>query len=267
MTYADPFPLGNDTTVYKKLPGNFVSPSTVDGHPILKIDPQALTFLAQAAMRDVSHLLRSTHLEKLAAILTDPEASANDRFVALELLKNAVIAADMVFPSCQDTGTAIVFAKKGQQIWTGADDAAYLSEGIAKTYAEDNLRYSQMAALSMYEEVNTGTNLPAQIDIMATPGDTYQFLFLAKGGGSANKTFLYQETKALLNPDSLKAFIGEKMKSLGTSACLTRSIHSSKQFIPLSKSFQGSSQFAVGVALFNLLPFIRLFLASGESET
>lgn len=217
--YVDPLPLGSDTTVYKKLSNDFVSVSQFEGKDILKIDPQGLALVAEVAMKDVSHLLRTSHLEKLAAILKDPEASNNDRFVALELLKNAVIAADMIFPSCQDTGTAIVFGKKGEQVWTGGGDEAALSKGIYKTYTEDNLRYSQMAPLTMYDEVNTGTNLPAQIDIMATAGNEYRFLFLAKGGGSANKTFLYQETKALLNPASLKKFVAEKMKSLGTSAC------------------------------------------------
>ncbi len=186
---------------------------------ILRIAPEALRELARAALREVSFFLRPEHNRQVAAILDDPAASANDRAVALALLRNAEISAQGVLPLCQDTGTAIVVAKKGQQIWTGCDDAAWLSAGIAAAYAEENLRYSQTAALSMYEEVNTGTNLPAQIDIEAVPGDEYRFLFMAKGGGSANKTFLYQETKAVLNPTALKRFLVEKMKTLGTAAC------------------------------------------------
>jgi fumarate hydratase class I len=213
------FPLGADDTSYRKLTGDHVSTVSFEGEPIVKVAPAALTLLARQAFVDCQHLLRPGHLAQLAAILDDPDASANDKFVALDLLKNANIAAGKVLPMCQDTGTAIVMAKKGQQVWTGADDAAALSEGIRRTYAETNLRYSQVAPLSMYEEVNTGDNLPAQIDIYAEPGDEYHFLFIAKGGGSANKSFLYQQSKAVLNPKSLLKFIDEKIRTLGTAAC------------------------------------------------
>lgn len=213
------FQLGADETSYRLLTSDHVAVESFAGKPVLRVDPKALSLLAHAALDDVSHLLRPGHLGQLRAILDDPEASSNDRFVALELLKNASIAAGRVLPMCQDTGTAIVVAHKGEQVWTGADDAAYLSEGIRGSYAEGNLRYSQMAPLSMYEEVNTGTNLPAQIDILAEPGDEYHFLFMAKGGGSANKTFLYQETRATLSPKSLAKFFADKTATLGTSAC------------------------------------------------
>ena len=213
------FPLGQDTTVYRKLTGDFVETASFAGQPVVKVRPEALILLAKTAFRDVSHLLRTNHLKQLRAILDDGEASDNDRFVAYELLKNANIAAGGVLPMCQDTGTAIVMAKKGQRVWTGFNDEAALAEGIQRTYAECNLRYSQMAPLTMYDEVNTGTNLPAQFDIYATPGEDYEFLFIAKGGGSANKTYLYQETKALLNPASLLKFVAEKIKTLGTAAC------------------------------------------------
>jgi len=186
---------------------------------ILTIPPETLRDLAAEAMRDVSHLLRPSHLEQLAMILEDPEATDNDRFVALELLRNANVAAGMVLPSCQDTGTAIVVGYKGENVYTGTDDTEWLSRGIEHTYTQTNLRYSQMAPLTMYEERNTGTNLPAQVEIYATQGDEYELLFLAKGGGSANKAFLYQETRALLNPESLVTFLDEKMRTLGTSAC------------------------------------------------
>jgi fumarate hydratase class I len=175
--------------------------------------------LANEAMRDVSFLLRTAHFEKVAAILKDPQASANDRNVALAMLRNGDIASKGILPFCQDTGTAIIIGKKGQQIWTGVKDEEYLSKGVYKTYTEENLRYSQSAPLDMYNEVDTGTNLPAQIELYATDGMEYQFLFLAKGGGSANKTMLYQETKALLNPTSLAKFLTEKMKTLGTAGC------------------------------------------------
>lgn len=217
--YAPLLQLGDDVTPYRRLSREYVSVSEFDGHPVLKVAPEALTVLADAAIKEVSHLYRSSHLQQLRAILDDPEASANDRFVALQLLKNANIAAGMVLPGCQDTGTAIVMAKKGQQVWTGGGDQEALSRGIYRAYAEDNLRYSQIAPLSMYEEKNTGTNLPAQIDIEAVDGESYKFLFITKGGGSANKTFLFQETKALLNPDSLMRFLGEKLPLLGTAAC------------------------------------------------
>lgn len=217
--YQDPFPLGKDTTEYRLLTKDYVSLSEFEGKPILKVDPEGLTFLANQAMKDISFMLRPAHLAQVAAILDDPEASNNDRYVALTMLRNAEISSRGILPFCQDTGTATIVAKKGQQVWTGANDAEALSKGVYKTYTEENLRYSQTVPLDMYKEVNSGTNLPAQIDIMATEGMKYEFLFIAKGGGSANKTFLYQETKALLNPKSLKQFLVEKMKSLGTAAC------------------------------------------------
>ncbi len=215
------FPFGEDQTAYRLLDGSarWVSTAPFADTEILKIAPKALRELARIALREVSFFLRPAHNEQCAVILDDPAASANDRAVALALLRNAEIAAQGVLPLCQDTGTAIIMAKKGQQVWTGGYDAAQLSAGIAAAYAEENLRYSQTAALSMYEETNTGTNLPAQIDIEAVAGDEYRFLFMAKGGGSANKTFLFQETKAILNPMALQRFLAEKMKSLGTAAC------------------------------------------------
>ena len=217
--YQKPFPLGADATAYRLLTKEFVSESTFEGRPVLKVAPEGLTCLAQAAFKDVAHLLRTSHLEGLAGILKDPEASPNDRVVALEMIKNAVISAEGVLPMCQDTGTAIVIGKKGQQVWTGACDEEALARGVFKAYTENFLRYSQNAPLSMYEEKNTGCNLPAQIDLYAAEGDTYEFLFIAKGGGSANKTFLFQETKALLTPETLSAFMANKMKTLGTAAC------------------------------------------------
>jgi fumarate hydratase class I len=219
FVYQDPFPLGPDITEYECLGTEHVSVSEFDGQPILKIAPEALALLANEAMKAINFTLRPGHLAQVAAILDDPEASENDRMVALMLLKNAEIAAKGILPACQDTGTATVVGKKGQQVWTGCDDAEWLSKGIHQTYQEENLRYSQTAPLTMYEEVNTKTNLPAQIDLYATEGDAYKFLFVSKGGGSANKTFLYQETKALLNPKRLKEFAIEKMRSLGTAAC------------------------------------------------
>ncbi len=217
--FADLFPVSADETPYRKLTGEHVSVERFGGRDILVVDPAALTLLAEAAFRDISHLLRPGHLAQLRAIMDDPEASPNDRFVALELMKNANISAAMILPMCQDTGTAIILGKKGQRVWTDADDALALSEGVAGAYARLNLRYSQMAPLTLYDEVNTGNNLPAQIDLMATEGEAYKFLFMAKGGGSANKTFLYQQTKALLNPQSLMAFLHEQVRSLGTAAC------------------------------------------------
>ncbi|HXF76461.1 MAG TPA: fumarate hydratase [Methylomirabilota bacterium] len=219
FVYQDPLPLENDTTQYRLLTKDYVSLSSFEGREILKIEPEALTLLANVAIRDVSFLLRTAHLEKVAAILKDPQASNNDRYVALAMLRNADTAAKGILPFCQDTGTATIFAKKGQQVWTGVKDEEYLAKGVYKTYTEENLRYSQTAPLNMYEEVDTGTNLPAQIDIMASDGMEYQFLFVTKGGGSANKTMLYQETKALLNPASLEKFLTEKMKTLGTAGC------------------------------------------------
>ena len=219
FVYQDPLPIEKDATRYRLLTKDYVSVTEFEGHEILKVDPAALTLLANVAIRDVSFLLRTAHLEKVAAILKDPNASSNDRYVALAMLRNADTAAKGILPFCQDTGTATIVAKKGQRVWTGVKDEEYLARGVYKTYTEENLRYSQTAALNMYEEVDTGTNLPAQIDIMASDGMEYQFLFVTKGGGSANKTMLYQETKALLNPASLEKFLTEKMKTLGTAGC------------------------------------------------
>jgi fumarate hydratase class I len=217
--YQEPFPMGKDKTEYYLLTKNYVSVSQFEGNEILKIEPEGLTELSRVAMRDCSFLLRAEHQKQVAKILDDPEASENDKYVALTMLRNAEISAKGVLPFCQDTGTATIFAKKGQQVWTGGGDEKALSKGVYETYTEENLRYSQNAPLNMYDEVNTGTNLPAQIDIMATDGDEYKFLFIAKGGGSANKSALFQETKALLNPKSLEKFLTEKMKTLGTAAC------------------------------------------------
>ncbi|HXV23749.1 MAG TPA: fumarate hydratase [Alphaproteobacteria bacterium] len=218
--FQEMFPLGPDEAPYRRLTSDHVGSASLAGEPILTIEPDALTLLAAAAFRDVAHLMRPSHLRQLRAILDDPEASANDRFVALDMLKNANIAAGGILPMCQDTGTAIVFAKKGQRVWTrGGEDEAAIARGIFKTYAEANLRYSQLAPLSMYEEANTGTNLPAQIDIHSVAGDAYKFLFIAKGGGSANKSFLFQQTRAVLNPKSLIQFLDEKIRTLGTAAC------------------------------------------------
>ena len=221
FTYQNPFPLGIDQTTYRHIAGSeqYVSTEPFANKTILKISPAGLRELARMAMHDASFFLRPKHNKQVAAILADPEASDNDRAVALAMLRNAEIAAQGLLPICQDTGTAIIMAKKGQQVWTDCDDEEQLSAGIYTTYNEENLRYSQTAALTMYEEVNTGDNLPAQIDIYAVPGDEYRFLFVAKGGGSANKSYLYQETKAVLNPDSLKKFLTDKMKTLGTAAC------------------------------------------------
>jgi fumarate hydratase class I len=217
--YSPLYPLGKDTTEYRKLTNDYVSTARFEGKPILKVQREALVELARTALSDVNYLFRTRHLQALRTILDDPEASDNDRYVALTLLKNAVISADRVLPSCQDTGTAKVYATKGQRVWTDFDDAEALSEGIFRTYSDENLRYSQNAALTLYEEVNTGSNLPAQIDIHAAPGDAYKLLFLAKGGGSANKMVLFQETKAILNPTALPKWIGQKLVTLGTAAC------------------------------------------------
>ena len=217
--YQEPFPLEKDTTKYRLLTKEHVSLTKFEGKDVLKVEPEALTLLANVAIRDVSFLLRTAHLEKVAAILKDPQASANDRYVALAMLRNADTSCKGILPFCQDTGTATVVAKKGQQVWTGVKDEEYVAKGIYKTYTEENLRYSQTAPLTMYEEVDTGTNLPAQIDIAATDGMEYRFLFVTKGGGSANKSTLYQETKALLNPTSLEKFLTEKMMTLGTAGC------------------------------------------------
>jgi len=217
--YQDPFPLGPDSTKYRLLTKEGASVATFEGKEILKVNPAALTNLANQAMRDVSFLLRLEHNEMVAKILADKEASMNEKGVAIAMLRNAEVSAKFELPLCQDTGTATIVGKKGQQVWTGVKDEEYLSQGVYKTYTEENLRYSQTVALDMYKEINTGTNLPAQIDIYATDGMEYKFLFVAKGGGSANKTLLYQETKALLTPTNLFKYLVEKMKSLGTAAC------------------------------------------------
>lgn len=217
--YQDPYPIQRDVTEYKKLTSDYVKVEKYGGRELLHVDPKALEILAEEAMADVSFYLRTSHLEKLRNILEDPEATDNDRFVAYNLLQNATTAAEGQLPSCQDTGTAIVMAKKGEDVYTGASDAEWLSKGIFNTYHNRNLRYSQIVPISMFEEKNSGSNLPAQIDIYAKKGMSYEFLFLAKGGGSANKTFLYQKTKSLLNDASLESFIREKIKDLGTAAC------------------------------------------------
>jgi fumarate hydratase, class I len=217
--YENPVQLGTDQTKYRLLTTDGVRLETLGDREFLMVEPAALTALARQAMYDVSFFLRTSHQESVAKILKDPEATDNDRFVARTLLKNSAIAARGVLPTCQDTGTAIVVAKKGESVLTGTNDAEALTLGISRTYSEQNLRYSQVVPLGMYDEKNSGTNLPAQIDIYSKPGKTYQFLFLAKGGGSANKTYLFQKTKALLNPASLEAFLIEKMKTLGTAAC------------------------------------------------
>jgi fumarate hydratase class I len=223
FAYAPMFPLGDDDTQWRKLEIAGVSTIEVEGKTVLKVTADALSELAFAAFHDIAHLLRPAHLAQLAKILKDPEASENDRYVALEFLKNANIAAAGVLPMCQDTGTAIVFGKKGQRVWVEGDEEEAISWGVHRTYTETNLRYSQMAPLSMFEEQNTGNNLPVQFDIMAAPGehhaDEFTLMFVAKGGGSANKTFLYQETRAVLTPEKLLAFIEAKAKTLGTSAC------------------------------------------------
>jgi fumarate hydratase class I len=217
--YQSPFPLGEDPTEYVKISSQYVSTCEFEGNEILKVDSEALAYLSNEAIKAISFKLRTSHLEQVASILEDPEATENDRMVALMLLKNAEIAAHGILPGCQDTGTAIVMGKKGQQVWTGTNDEQEISRGIHKTYQEENLRFSQVSPTTMFDEVNTRTNLPAQIDLFATEGNAYKFLFMTKGGGSANKSFLYQETKALLNPERLMEFCVEKMRSIGTSAC------------------------------------------------
>ena len=219
FSYTELLPLGDDTTEYRLISTDGVSTFDTPEGTFLKVDPAAVTLLTEHAMRDIAHLLRPGHLQQLANILQDPEASANDRFVALDLLKNASIAAGGVLPMCQDTGTAIVKAKKGQFVFTGGGDEEAISRGIYNTYQTSNLRYSQLAPLTMYEEVNTNTNLPAEIKVQAVDGDEYKFLFIAKGGGSANKSYLFQETKALLNEKTLLPWLFDKMKTLGTAAC------------------------------------------------
>lgn len=217
--FQKPFPLGKDETNYYLLTKDYVSTSKFEGTDILKVDPEGLTLLAKTAMHDCSFMLRAEHIKQMAEILEDPAASKNDKFISLVMLRNAEISAKGVLPFCQDTGTATIVAKKGQQVWTGGNDEESLSHGVYKTYTGDNLRYSQTIPLDMYKEKNSGTNLPAQIDIYSTSGDEYEFLFIAKGGGSANKTMLFQETKALLNPQSLEKYLVEKLKTLGTAAC------------------------------------------------
>ena len=219
FTHHEMVPLGADETPYLKLSADYVSQIDASGHSILKIDPAALTLLTAQAFEDSAHLLRTGHLQQLSSILDDPEASDNDRYVAYELLKNANIAAGRVLPMCQDTGTAIIMGKKGETVWVDGDDEAAIAAGVMQTYTESHLRYSQLAPLTMYDEVNTGSNLPAQIELYADKGDAYKFLFVAKGGGSANKAFLFQQTRAVLNPDSLMSFLEEKIKSIGTAAC------------------------------------------------
>ncbi len=217
--YQEIFPLSEDKTEYYLLTDKYVSTFTIAGKEVLKIEPEALTLVSQQAFHDASFFLRPAHQQQVAAILQDPQASENDKYVALQLLRNSEISAKGILPNCQDTGTSTIVAKKGQYVWTDTDDVEALSRGIFNTFRQDNLRYSQNAALDMYNEVNTATNLPGQIDIFATTGAQYSFLFVNKGGGSANKAALYQETKAILEPEKLKAFLIEKMKSLGTAAC------------------------------------------------
>jgi fumarate hydratase class I len=217
--YEKPFQIEKDTTNYRLLTKKYVKTVEIEGKKILKVDPKGLELLAKTAVSDVSFFLRTAHLEKLAAILDDPEATDNDRFVAYVMIRNTVISANEDLPWCQDTGTAIVIGRKGEQVWTGANDAESLSRGIYETFKEKNLRYSQVVPFTMFDEKNTGTNLPAQIDIYSKEGNSYEFLFITKGGGSANKTFLYQQTKSLLNEESLVKFVKDKIKELGTSAC------------------------------------------------
>ncbi|HJP31942.1 MAG TPA: fumarate hydratase, partial [Candidatus Latescibacteria bacterium] len=218
-THHELLPLGKDESPYRLLTADHVSTVEFEGHEILKVDAEGLALLADQAIRDASHLLRPGHLAQVRKIFDDPEASDNDRFVALDLLKNANIAAGWVLPMCQDTGTAIVMGKKGHRVWTDGDDESAISAGIARAYRETNLRYSQMAPLTMFEEQNTGTNLPAQIELFATKGDDYKLMFMTKGGGSANKSYLFQETRALLTPERLHSFIDEKLRMIGTAAC------------------------------------------------
>jgi len=219
FVYQEPFPVQEDKTQYRLLTKDMVSEVEFEGKKIIKVAPQALTFLAREAFREIAFKLRPAHLEQVAAILDDPDSSENDRNVALTLQRNAEVAVNGILPFCQDTGTAIVVAKKGQGVWTEGNDAEALSRGAYDCYTQENLRYSQNVPLDMFKEKNTGCNLPAQIDLYAEQGSEYKFLFVAKGGGSANKTFLYQQTKALLNPKNLEAFLVEKMADLGTSAC------------------------------------------------
>ncbi len=217
--YQDMFPIGEDTTEYRLLTNKLIGTSSFNGKEILTIEPDGLALVSRQAFTDVSHLLRPSHLKLLKKIIDDSESSANDKYVALEMLKNAVISSEGVFPMCQDTGTAIIMGKKGQQVWTGFSDEEEIARGVFEAYTENNLRYSQNAPLTMYEEINTGCNLPAQIEVYAAQGSAYNFLFIAKGGGSANKTFLFHKTRAVLNPGALADFMKSKMKTLGTAAC------------------------------------------------
>ncbi len=218
FSYEPLFQIGDDQTPYRKLTSDFVTTETFQGHEVLCVDPQALTLLASQAFHDINFHLRPGHLQQVAAILDDPEASENDRMVALTMLRNADVASRGVLPFCQDTGTATILGKKGNRVWSEGDEAA-LSQGVYEAYAQNNLRYSQNAPLTMWDEKNTGTNLPAQLDLAACSGRQYDFLFMAKGGGSANKTFLYQETRAILNPNTLVEYLTAKMVTLGTAAC------------------------------------------------
>jgi len=217
--YADLLPLGEDTTEYRQLTVDGISARSAFGRDFIEVEPDVLALLTETAMRDIAHLLRPGHLRQLRSILDDPEASGNDRFVARDLLQNACIAAGGVLPMCQDTGTAIVMGKRGQQVLTDGRDEEHIARGVYDAYTKLNLRYSQLAPLTMWEEKNTGSNLPAQIELYATGGDAYKFLFMAKGGGSANKSYLYQETKAVLSPGAMAKFLEEKIRSLGTAAC------------------------------------------------
>ena len=219
FTYRELIEIAHHDVPWRQLNGNYVEPARFGNAEMLRVSPEALSDLTAAAFGDIAHLLRPGHLKQLRLILDDAEASSNDRFVAYELLKNACIAAGGVLPMCQDTGTAIVMGKKGQRVWTGFDDGQEIARGVFRAYAERNLRYSNVAPLTMFKEVNTGDNLPAQIDLYATDGDAYEMLFVAKGGGSANKTFLFQETPSRLTPDGLLKFLDEKIKTLGTAAC------------------------------------------------
>src|SRR6266704_2486781 len=219
FSYSDLLPLGHDATSYQRLSSDGVTARSSFGRNFLEIEPQALTRLTAQAMRDIAHLLRPAHLRQLRFILDDPQASPNDRFVASDLLKNACIAAGGVLPMCQDTGTAIVLGRRGQGVLTSGHDEEHIARGVYDAYTKLNLRYSQLAPLTMWDERNTGTNLPAQIELQATDGAEYKFLFMAKGGGSANKSYLYQESKAVLNPTRMAAFLEEKLRALGTAAC------------------------------------------------
>ncbi|SEJ31298.1 fumarase, class I, homodimeric [Azotobacter beijerinckii] len=219
MEYKKPFPLGKKNITYRKLTSDYVSVDSFQGREILKIDPEGMRLLTKEAFKEISHKVRPSHLKQVRDILDDPEASGNDRFVALQMLKNASMAVGGVLPMCQDTGTAIVYGKRGKHVWVDGDEEAYISHGVYDAFTTLNLRYSQISPVNLYEEVNTRNNLPAQIDLYSVEGNEYEFLFMAKGGGSANKTYLFQETKALLNHDSLMAFLRENLKKIGTAAC------------------------------------------------